>query len=94
MDFRYCSVSDSDGLVEFCMRGRLNPQRIPVFLVVDGGGYPCFRDAVPPEEIRKELEPYLLFEWVGLETNYDAGGIITEDMIRAVLGTLREEGTP
>lgn len=90
----YCDVMTVEGLIPFCEAECINPQQIPALLVSrfseEKGEYEPIPS--PPSAAKDEVcGGATLFHYVGLQTDYTAGGgVITPKMITSVLTRARE----
>lgn len=87
----YHDVMTLDGIVDFCKAECLNPNRIPALLMASESGY--VRQPAWAESMFDSSTPYFAFDpaatypYVGVQTNYDGNGVITEQTIQGILDT-------
>lgn len=84
----YMDVGTEDGIVSFCQMECLNPQRIPAMVVArrdpETGDYMPVANASPQQD-DPVCRNSRLYTHVGLQTDYNANGVISKKMIQAVL---------
>jgi hypothetical protein len=87
----YHDVLTLDGIVDFCKTGCLNPNRIPALLLADNGKYiempGCMWDEVEKGSglMNSRFDPSVTYPYVGVQTNYDSTGVITESVVQDLL---------
>lgn len=87
-DMQYHDVLTLDGIVDFCNAACLNPNRIPALLISRNGKYiPSMRHRNPSVE---DYNPSVTYQWLGIQTDYDHGGVITPDTIKSILDEAKE----
>lgn len=73
-----------DALVFFCKTQCINPNRIPAMIITDEG-----------EFLERNGEPTngnQLYQYIGIQTDYANGGVITPELIRQTLDEALENG--
>ena len=84
----YCDVETLDGLVAFAEAECINPSRIPAMLLAEWkeaeGEYVPIGTQTPgaPDDICQKSK---LYQYLGLQTDYSASGVISPKMIKSVL---------
>lgn len=90
----YCDVETEEGLVDFCNVECLNPQRIPAMVVTtvqEDTGRQVLLENPKKGENDAVCGGSKLYTYLGLQTDYDAGGgVLTPKMLKAVLEEARE----
>ncbi|MDI6774697.1 MAG: hypothetical protein QME60_04785 [Verrucomicrobiota bacterium] len=89
----YCDVESEEGIVRLCEAECVNPQRLPALLVTRQNAETGEHDPVARREPGK-ADPVCgkarLYQYLGLQTDYrDGGGVLTPQMISAVLSETR-----
>jgi hypothetical protein len=88
----YCDVESEEGIVKFCEAECINPQRLPALVVTrqnsEGGEYEPVTNPQPgnKDAVCKNSR---LFQYLGLQTDYQDGGTLTPQMITTVLTEAR-----
>lgn len=78
----YHDVLTLPGIVEFCKSGCLNPNRIPALLMARDGEWV---DSGMRLDSKGVFNPYVTYPFIGVQTDYDGGGVIRPDDIKDVL---------
>jgi hypothetical protein len=88
----YCDVESEEGIVKFCEAECINPQRLPALLVTrqnsENGEYEPLSNPQPGSQdpVCKNAR---LYQYLGLQTDYQAGGTLTPQMITTILTEAR-----
>ena len=88
----YCDLDTEEGLIAFSEAECINPQRVPAMLVTRRRGDTAHYEPVPnPAAARRDpvCGKSRLFQHLGLQTDYTAGGVITPRMLTTVLREAR-----
>jgi len=91
----YFDVETEEGLVDFCNVECINPQRIPAMVVAridEETGRPMLLQNPRMGESDPICEGSKLYTYLGLQTDYAAGGVLTPKMISSVLKEARQLG--
>jgi|GEM_PF-271758 len=86
-------LGDIGGLVEFCKTECINPQRLPALAVQAYDPQLQEYRYIPHRLTEAEIltDSYQLYSFIGLQTDYRAGGTITPAMIENVLSRAQEQ---
>lgn len=83
IDIKYYDLTQEPALVEFCYQGCLNPSKIPACICTYQG-----QNLRPKDICVHSLKPVL-----GLQTVYEAGGVITPEMLESIVSEAIEQVT-
>lgn len=85
----YHDVMTLDGIVGFCKAECLNPNRIPALLLASDGKYikyTAWKELDANEgPANGSFSASATYPYVGVQTNYDSTGVITEQTIKDLL---------